>query len=359
LKDRSDLNEQAGTQKNAHVSLLHLNNEQLSMENDMEAKPITILGIFVVDLAFRTKSLPVWGETVLGGGFRLGPGGKGSNQSVGAARLGAKVYFIGKVGDDNFGDVASKTLDTEGVDTRFLARTSEEATGAAAIIIDEASGENAIIVTPGAANTLSRREIDQARDQIRESAVFMTQLELPVPLVEHGLKTARELGVPTILNPAPACKLDDSIFKLCDYMTPNESEAATLTGCFVETLEDAERAADLLIARGVRNVIVTLGARGALVKTASITQHVPAFNAGKVVETTGAGDAFNAGLAVALSEGLDVVEATRFGCAVAGISVTRPGTAPSMPKRLEVTELMALTKPSTGSGSHGSETGFL
>ena len=147
--------------------------------------------------------------------------------------------------------------------------------------------------------------------------------------------------MPTILNPAPACVLDDSIFPLCDYVTPNESEAATLTGCSVETLQDAERAADVLIARGVRNVILTLGARGALVKTASISQHVAAFNAGKVVETTGAGDAFNAGFAVALSEGLDVVEAARFGCAVAGISVTRHGTAPSMPKRLEVTELMA------------------
>jgi ribokinase len=307
----------------------------------MKAKPITIMGIFAVDLTFRTKLLPVWGETVLGGGFRLGPGGKGSNQSVAAARLGATVYFISKVGDDSFGDIASKTLETEGVDTRFLTRSSEDATGAAAIIIDEASGENAIIVAPCAANTLSPHEIDLARDQIRESAVFMTQLELPVALVEHGLKTARELGVPTILNPAPACVLDDSIFPLCDYMTPNESEAATLTGGPVETLEDAERAADVLIARGVRNVILTLGARGALVKTASISQHVAAFNAGKVVETTGAGDAFNAGFAVALSEGLGVVEAARFGCAVAGISVTRHGTAPSMPKRLEVTELMA------------------
>ena len=166
----------------------------------------------------QQKSLPVWGETILGGGFRLGPGGKGSNQSVGAARLGAKVYFIGKVGDDNFGDVASKTLDTEGVDTRFLTRTTEEATGAAAIIIDEASGENAIIVIPGAANTLSRHEIDQARDQIGESPLFSwTQLELPVPLVEHGLKTARELGVPTILNPAPASTSSTTpSFQLCD-----------------------------------------------------------------------------------------------------------------------------------------------
>lgn len=310
----------------------------------MSKKCITIMGIFVVDLAFRTRSLPIWGETVLGSDFRMGPGGKGSNQSVAAARLGATVHFISKIGDDDFGNVAERTFAAEGVDTRFVTHSSKHTTGAAAIIVDESTGENAVVVTPGAASALSYDEIDLARDQIKESSVFMTQLELPVHLAEYGLRIANELGVPTILNPAPACALDVSIFRLCDYITPNETEAATLTGLSVETLEDAEKAANMLIARGVRNVILTLGARGALVKTASLTQHVPAFSAGRVVETTGAGDAFNAGLAVALSEGLDVVEATRFGCAVAGVSVTRYGTAPSMPRRFEVVELMAMAK---------------
>jgi ribokinase len=308
---------------------------------EMKAKPITVMGIFVVDLAFRTQCLPVWGETVMGANFRLGPGGKGSNQSVAAARLGAKVYFISKVGQDSFADMARRTYEEEGVDTRFLIRSRDQATGAAAIIVQESSGENAIIVTPGAANALTCEEIDQARDQIRQSAVFMTQLELPVPLVEYGLKTARALGVPTILNPAPACELKDSILELCDYITPNESEAATLTGCSVVSLMDAERAADQLLARGVRNVILTRGASGALVKTQSVTENIDAFDGGPVIDTTGAGDAFNGGLAVALSEGLSVVEATRFGCAVAGISVTRHGTAPSMPRRAEVARLIA------------------
>jgi ribokinase len=307
----------------------------------MKAKPITVMGIFVVDLAFRTKGLPVWGETVMGGGFRTGPGGKGSNQSVAAARLGAKVYFISKVGADTFADLAQRTYEEEGVDTRFLIRSHAHATGAAAIILQESSGDNAIIVAPGAANALTYEEIDLARDQIRESAVFMTQLELPVPLVLYGLKTARALGVPTILNPAPACELEDSIFELCDYITPNESEAATLTGYAVQSLKDAERAADQLLSRGVRHVILTRGAAGALVKTGSITENIEAFDAGPVVDTTGAGDAFNGGLAVALSEGLGVVEATRFGCVVAGISVTRHGTAPSMPRRSEVAKLLA------------------
>jgi len=302
------------------------------------------MGAFVADLAFRTKRLPVWGETVLGGEFSLGPGGKASNQTVAAARLGAKVYFIGKVGDDSFADIARNMYEVEGVDTRFLIRSRDHATGAAAIIVDESNGENAIIITPGAANALTRQEIDRARDLIRESAIFMTQLELPVSIVEHGLRTARELGVPTILNPAPACKVDDSIFELCDYLTPNESEAAALTGRSIVSMTDAEKAADELLARGARNVVVTLGARGAMVKTPSITEYIAAFDAGPVVETTGAGDAFNGAFSVALSEGLSIQEATRFGCAAGAISVTRRGTAPSMPKRSEVAKLMSATQ---------------
>jgi ribokinase len=294
------------------------------------------MGVFAVDLAFRVKRLPVWGETVLGSEFRLGPGGKGSNQSVAAARLGAQVYFISKVGSDSFADIARKTYEEEGVDTRFLFSSENDTTGAAAIIIDETKGENAIVITPGAANALSTDEIDRARNCIADAAVFMTQLELPLPIVVHGLKTARELGIPTILNPAPACALDDATLALCDYLTPNESEAETLTGLPVASLEDAENAASQLLARGIRNVIITLGARGALIKTPSTTLHIESFNAGPVVDTTGAGDAFNAGLAVALSDGMSLEEAARFGCVVAGISVTRHGTAPSMPRRAEL-----------------------
>jgi ribokinase len=159
--------------------------------------------------------------------------------------------------------------------------------------------------------------------------------------VQHGLELAHSLGITTILNPAPACLLPDSIYPNCDFMTPNESEAELLTGVSVQSVDDAERAAEALLGRGARNAIITLGARGALVKNASIAHHVAAFDAGRVVETTGAGDAFNGGLAVALAEGLDVVAATRFACAVASLSVTRPGTAPSMPHRAEVDALLA------------------
>jgi len=301
---------------------------------------ITVLGSFVADLAFCTKKAPAWGETVLGSDFRLGPGGKGSNQAVAAARLGGQVSFLSKLGRDSFGDLARRTLLEEGIDTRFVFETADYPTGAAAIIVDEVTGENAIIVVPGACYQVTPAEIDQAREAIGESAVFLTQLELQIPAVEHGLKVARDLGVMTILNPAPGLELPESIFPLCDYLTPNESEAAALTGSLVKNIADAERAADALLAHGVRNVVVTLGAEGALVKNACLAKRVPAVDAGPVVETTGAGDAFNGGFAIALAEGRDVVAATQFGCTVAGISVTRRGTAPSMPTRAEVDTLL-------------------
>jgi len=227
---------------------------------------------------------------------------------------------------------------SEGIDTQFLF-TTQSATGAAAIIIDAHKGENAIIVVPGACFEVTAEEVDQARALIAGSAIFVAQLELPLPVVEHGLTLAHSLGVPTILNPAPAAPLPESIYRHIDYITPNESEAAALTGVPVSTVADAEKAADAFLARGVPNAIITLGAQGVFVKNAQVRAHVPAVNAGKVVETTGAGDAFNGGFAVALSEGMGLVEAARFGCATAGISITRPGTAPSMPTRAEIDAL--------------------
>jgi ribokinase len=307
----------------------------------MPSKPITIMGIFVVDLAFRVGAFPAWGETLIGSQFMLGPGGKGSNQAVAAARLGGNIHFIGKVGVDVFGDLGRRTLNKAGASTKFLFESPTEATGAAAIIVNQKTGENAIIVAPGAANSLTREEIDQAESAIASSAVFMTQLELPIALAEHAMQIAHRRGVPTILNPAPACECTDSFLGLCDYVTPNQVEAEMLTGIPVDTLEQASTASDMLLARGAKNVVLTLGERGAFIKNRNISQHIPAFQAGPVVETTGAGDAFNGGFAIGLAEGMSLVEATRLGCAVAGISVTRPGTAPSMPHRPEVDALLS------------------
>lgn len=307
----------------------------------MDAQYVVVMGSYVADVAFRTEKLPAWGETYMGVEFKLGPGGKGSNQAVAAARAGAKVSFISKLGNDVFGDLARKTYKEEGIDTTYLLETAS-ATGAAAIIIDAQRGENAIIVVPGACFELTPEDVEQARPLIEKASIFVTQLELALATVEFGLQLAHSLGVPTVLNPAPACKLPDSIYPYCDYVTPNETEAELLTGIRVASLADAESAADALLARGARNVVVTLGAKGALVKNATTTEHVPACDAGVVVETTGAGDAFCGGFVVALSEGQNIVEAAHFGCAVAGISVTRRGTAPSMPFRREVDDLLRM-----------------
>ena len=304
----------------------------------MAKKWVTVMGSFVADLAFHPDRVPAWGETLMGQSFKLGPGGKGSNQAVAAARAGGRVSFISKLGTDPFGDMARNLYKAEGIDTQFLFKT-KSATGAATIIIDAQKGENAIIVVPGACYEVNAAEVDQARALIADSCVFVAQLELSLPVVEHGLALAHSLGIPTILNPAPAAPLPESIYRYIDYITPNESEASALTGVAVVTVADAEKAADVFLAHGVRNAIITLGAQGAFVKNARNKAHVPAVNAGTVVETTGAGDAFNGGFAVALSEGMGLVAAARFGCATAGISITRPGTAPSMPTRSEIDAL--------------------
>jgi ribokinase len=311
------------------------------------SKPVLVMGSFVADAAFRAARLPAWGETLMGSAFALGPGGKGSNQAVAAARAGASVKFLSKLGEDAFGQLARATWKADGIDASLVAR-SDTPTGAAAILIDEVRGENAIIVVPGACFTLTPAEVDAAADAIASASLFLTQLELPLDAVERGLRIAREAGVPTILNPAPAQPLPDALLELTEYLIPNESEAALLTGLPVESIEQAERAARSLLSRGARNVIVTLGAQGALICSGlAAAELVPAFVVGPVVETTGAGDAFCGGFAAALSEGVPLRDAVRFGCATAGVSVTRAGTAPSMPRRKEI-EALLVAHPSAG-----------
>jgi len=295
---------------------------------------VAILGIFVADLAFRAGRMPAVGETIAGSGFKMGPGGKGSNQAVAAARAGAPVTFISKIGQDAFGAIARETWRAEGI-TPHVVDMADQPTGAAFIYVNDTSGENAIIVVPGAAATLSAADVDAAAGAIRDAAIFITQLEQPVAAARRGLEIARAAGVTTIFNPAPAEPFDDALYALCDYVTPNESEAAFLTGIAVTDLASARKAGDAFLARGVGTALITLGEAGALLHGRAGSIHVPAVNAGPVVETAGAGDAFNGGFAAALARGADPVEAARFGCAVAGVSVTRAGTAPSMPYRAE------------------------
>jgi ribokinase len=301
---------------------------------------VAILGVFVADLAFRAGRQPKIGETIVGSGFKMGPGGKGSNQSVAAARVGAKVTFVSKIGRDTFGEIALKTWKDEGIVTR-AAQSDKEPTGAAYIFVNQDTGENAIIVYPGAGGAISPADVDAAADAIRGAKVFVTQLEQPAASAQRGLEIARAAGVVTVFNPAPAEPIPDSIYPLCDYIVPNETEAATLTGLSVATLADAKRVGDALLAKGAKSALITLGERGALLHNRMRSMEIPAFQAGPVVETTGAGDAFVGGFAAAVARGADPVEAARFGCATAGISVTRPGTAPSMPRLAEVEALLA------------------
>jgi ribokinase len=302
---------------------------------------IAILGVFVADLAFRAARQPETGETLIGSGFKMGPGGKGSNQAVAAARVGAEVTFISKLGKDAFADIALATWKAEGILPR-VTQVAEQPTGAAYIFVHETTGENAIIVVPGAADTITPADVDAAADAIRSAAVFVTQLEQPATSARRGLEIARAAGVVTVFNPAPAAPLDDAIYPLCDYVTPNENEAMLLTGVPVRSVEDARKAGDVILAKGAGAALITLGEDGALLHTRTQSTLIPAFRAGPVVETTGAGDAFNGGFAAALARGAAAEEAARFGCAVAGISVTRKGTAPSMPRLAEVEALLAL-----------------
>jgi ribokinase len=275
------------------------------------------------------------GETILGNSFALGPGGKGSNQSVAAARAGGDVTFITRLGDDDFAKIAHGVWAGAGVKPSITV-DHDSYTGAAFIFIEAATGDNAIIVAPGAAGRVCPADVDARADMIASAGVFVTQLEQPLPAAKRGLEIARNAGVTTILNPAPAAALGDDILSLCDYLTPNETEAAELSGIPVTDIASAEAACDALMARGVGAVVLTMGAQGVLYRDKNGSLHVPAISAGPVVETTGAGDAFNGAFAVALSEGKSVAEALRFGCAGAGISVTRPGAAASMPVRHEI-----------------------
>jgi ribokinase len=307
-------------------------------------KPIVVLGVFVADATYRADRQPKMGETILGNAFSLGPGGKGSNQAVAIGRLNAPVHMLTRLGRDDFADMALNTWKAAGVTPQII-WTPESYTGAAYIFIEEATGNNAIIVCPGAARLISPADIEASRALIENASIFITQLEQPVESAKAALGIAKRAGVTTILNTAPAAPLPDSIFALCDYMTPNETEVEDMTGVKVVSLEDAKAAANALLARGVGTAVITLGERGALIHNHSMSEIVPIFSAGPVVETTGAGDAFNGGFAVGLARGLPPVEAARFGCAVAGISVTRKGAASSMPILSEAEALYGTTLP--------------
>jgi ribokinase len=298
------------------------------------AAKIVIVGSFNMDLTAYAERMPKPGETLPGRKFVTGPGGKGSNQAVAAARLGADVTFIGRVGNDVFADAALSFWKQEGINTDFVVRDPENATGVAPIWVDD-SGENSIIVVLGANLHMTAADIDRAAEVIGGADVLITQLEINYDMVDYAMKVAKARGVRTILNPAPAGKLPRETVALADYLTPNETELEILSGI----TGDYEKAARSLLTRDGQAAIVTIGAGGAQWVSPTTSTIIPAFKV-TAVDTTGAGDAFNGGFAVALGEGKSLEEAIRFANATAALSVTKPGTAPSMPRRAEVEALL-------------------
>jgi ribokinase len=295
---------------------------------------IVVLGSFNADLVSYVPRLPESGETITGERFVTGPGGKGSNQAVAAARLGAEVTFIARVGRDSFAEIGLSLWQAEDIDVRHVSRDPETPTGVAGIFVDQA-GHNVIVVTPGANGQLRPAHVDQARDAIAAADVLLVQLESPLDTVAHALKLARKHRVPTILNPAPAQRLEHQLLQYVDILTPNEHELT-----LVAADDNPEQAAQKVLAAGVSTLIVTLGKQGARWQQAGgAGAIVPAYSV-RSVDTVGAGDSFNGALAVALAEDKPLAEAVAFANAAAAVSVTRQGAAASMGRRDEVDALM-------------------
>lgn len=300
---------------------------------------VVTLGVFNADCTFRADRPPRMGETIMGRSFHLGPGGKGSNQAVAAARAGADVQILTRLGQDAFADMAEALWHEAGI-VPLAERAEAESTGAAYIFVEAATGNNAIIICPGAAGAMTPAYVDARAQAIRDARVFLTQAEQPLDAAFRALEHARAGGAATIFNPAPAADLPDGMLALCDFVTPNESEAEALTGRPVTDIASAKAACAALVAQGAGAAIVTLGAQGVVFGDGTRALHLDAIAAGPVKETTGAGDCFNGAFAAALAEGREVDAALRFATAAAALSVTRAGAAASMPGRKEILALI-------------------
>ncbi|MCD6487946.1 MAG: ribokinase [Desulfurococcales archaeon] len=300
---------------------------------------VAIVGSIHMDFYIRLPKLPVPGETVLGHGFTMLPGGKGANQAVACSRLGAYTYMVGRVGNDIFGEKLIENFRKNNVDTKYMEVDKTTHTGIAFILLDEKTGENMITVAPGADYNVSAKDVDNAMDAISRSDILLLQLEIPIDTVVYAAKRAWEKGVRVILNPAPAASLPDEIYRYIHVLTPNRVEASLLTNINIESREDAVKAGKLLIDKGVDYVIITLGAEGSMVISKDFVRHIPAYKV-EVVDTTGAGDAFNAALAVSLAEGKDIVEACRIANAAAALQITKLGAQSGLPTREELEEFL-------------------
>ena len=295
-------------------------------------KTISVFGVFVADLCFIARTIPEKGQTVLGSQHIVGPGGKGSNQAIAAAKLGGRVNFITKIGKDKNGEMALNLYDDLGIDTSFIIQDENHSTGVAGIMINEKTGDNAINIIPGAAGTLSSNDIDSNLNSIENSEIFLTQLETPYEVTCYAMKKAKEKGVTTILNPAPAQKINDDDFKLIDFFTPNETESEFYLNKKIKNEKDIEIASEEFLKKGIKNVIITLGEKGCYFANEKENFFIDAYKLkNPVLDTTGAGDAFNGAFAVGLAKDYDIKKALNFANQVAGISTTKLGAAASMP----------------------------
>jgi len=299
---------------------------------------VVVIGSANMDITVRVERLPHVGETVSGGEFYTAFGGKGANQAVAASKAGADVRFLAKVGCDQNGDAIMENLVGRGLSSGGILRDKSSHSGVAIIMVDE-MGNNAIAVAPGSNRNLTEEDICRAESLISWGQVLLVQLETPLPSVREALRLARTHGLVTILNPAPAHHLPGEILLLADILTPNEVEAATLTGIDVRSADEATRAAEKLLESGAKQVIVTLGKEGCCWARGNRTGTFPAFPA-EAVDSTAAGDAFNGALACAIAEGRPMEEAIRFGSAAGAIAVTRRGAQDSLPTRDEIVNVL-------------------
>lgn len=295
---------------------------------------ILVAGSSNTDMVINSPHLPAPGETIIGSSFFMNPGGKGANQAVAAARLGGHVTFICKTGNDIFGKQTAAIFENEGIDISYMLEDADNPSGVALITVDD-EGENTIVVASGSNATLSQQDIQPFSNVIENASVLLMQLEIPVDTVKYVASTARAKDVRVILNPAPACTLSDDILRNVSIITPNEKEAQMLTGISVHDLDTAKEAAHALASKGIETVIVTLGAKGALLYNGEAFELIPA-TAVRAVDTTAAGDVFNGALAVALTEGKPMRDAVAFACRAAAISVTRKGAQSSAPYKKEL-----------------------
>ena len=291
---------------------------------------ITVLGIFVADISFSGPKIPSIGETILGKKYNVGPGGKGCNQAIAIARLGGNTNFISKIGKDTYGELALKTLEKNKISTENIIQDGSQQTGVAGILVDQNTGKNAINVIVGAPSSLQISEIEKQINLIKRSKIFLTQLEVPKDVTLHCLKTAKENGCITILNPAPASEISKEFYNNIDFFTPNETEAEFYTGIKITSEKEAKQAADKLLNLGIKKVIITLGEKGLFYSDGKEETYLKA-SAVKAIDTTGAGDAFNGGLAFGLSKQKPIKECLELANKVAGISTTKLGAGDAMP----------------------------